>query len=171
MVEENRRLSLELEELRRKMTMGTQNRGRSARRGNDRMGKSSSRHPQQTVGRGKTPAPTQTNQEVQHPLGVWEKGQTSKVNPEKKTYASVTNVAGNRGSIPRRPALMKLQYVETFKKDGKVVVKPPVGVGEKEYKDWDCTLVGQHLIYLTVNAIARRLWGADGLINVLSSSN
>lgn len=79
------------------------------------------------------------------------------------------------GQVRRKVSLIKLRYVEPPQVDGRVMVKPLVGVKEKGYKDWECTLVehfvGQSLSYLIVNAIVRRLWGVGGLLDLLSSNN
>lgn len=98
-------------------------------------------------------------------LGVWKKGQLSKALVVNKNYVFIISVGGNQGPIPRYLTLLKPQYVEPSKENEKVVVKPSIGVREKECNDRELTLVGhfigQRLSHLIVNAIAWRFWGVE----------
>jgi hypothetical protein len=54
-------------------------------------------------------------------------------------------------------------------------VKPPQEATEEGCAEWQFTIVGhfigQKLSYPAVNAMARRFWGAEGLLDVLSTEN
>jgi hypothetical protein len=85
----------------------------------------------------------------------------------------VEGVKTPEGNI--RDPHMALSFFEPVMEEGRIKVKPPMEVADEGCGEWENTLVGyflgQKLPYSAVNSIAHKIWGKEGLIEVLSSDN
>lgn len=84
--------------------------------------------------------------------------------------SSLNPIQGNSSD-----SLLNLSYFQPVVENGRIKVKPPVGVSVEGRLDWQTTLVGYFVgsrpPYSAVNATAHKLWGSLGLKDVLSTEN